>query len=85
MEILRCQIDMVLVSFLYISRISEYENSLAITSHQFSLYLAIISHHPNGVMRICGLLAAKKVKKVRDNYLTSTGWGALCVRESLPV
>ena len=57
---------MVLVSFLYISRISEYENSLAITSHQFSLYLAIISHHPNGVMRICGLLAAKKVKKVRD-------------------
>ena len=55
MEILRCQIDMVLVSFLY------------------------------GVMRLWGLSPSKKVKKLCDNYLTSTGWGVLCLRDSLPV
>lgn len=55
-----------------------YEN-LAITSHQFSLCLAIIYHQPNGVMRVCRLLTSKKVKRVRDNYLTSTGYGRLDV------
>lgn len=28
-------------------------------------------------MRVCGLLVRKKVKKVRDNNLTSTGYGTL--------
>lgn len=27
----------------------------------------------------------KKVKKVRDNNLTSTGYGRLCLKSSLPV
>lgn len=30
-------------------------------------------------MRVCGLLVRKKVKKVRDNNLTSTGYGTLNV------
>lgn len=53
------------------------KNNLAITSHQFSWYLAVIYHQRNGVMRVCGLLVRKKVKKVRDNNLTSTGYGTL--------
>ncbi len=35
-------------------------------------------------MWVCGLLTSKKVKKVRGNNLTSTGWGVLCLRDSLP-
>lgn len=49
---------------------------------EFSLNLAAIPHYPNEVMRVCGLLTFKKVKKVRDNYLTSAGYGALCGGES---
>lgn len=55
------------------------KNNLAITSHQFSWYLAVIYHQRNGVMRVCGLLVRKKVKKVRDNNLTSTGFGKLSI------
>lgn len=70
--------------FFVIRQVGKGENNLTITFHQFLLYLATIYHHPNGVMRVCGLLTSKKVKKVRDNYLTSTGWGVLCLRDSLP-
>lgn len=55
------------------------KNNLAITSHQFSWHLAIIYHQRNGIMQVCGLLVRKKVKKVRDNNLTSAGYGMLDV------
>ncbi len=53
---------------------------VTIIFHQFHLNVTIISHHSNRVMRVCGLLTSKKVKKVRDNYLTSTGWGCCAYR-----
>lgn len=37
--------------------------NLAITYHQFSLNLATIYHHPDEVMRVCGLFNEKKRKK----------------------
>ena len=36
-------------------------------------------------MRVCGLLVRKKVKKVRDNNLTSTGYGALDIAGTFAV
>lgn len=54
------------------------QNKLHYAIHQH------IYHHPNGVMRVCGHLTSKKVRKVRDNYLTSRGYGATCVENSLP-
>ena len=46
--------------------------------------LTLIYHQRGGVMRVCGLFPQKKSEKVRNINLTSTGWGALCVADSIP-
>jgi len=35
-------------------------------------------------MRVCGLFLQKKREKVCNINLTSTGWGTLCVVDSIP-
>ena len=58
--------------------------NLTLIHCQFCPNLALLHHTPPrsyvGFRRFRG----EKVKKVRDINLTSAGWGALCVRDSLP-